>query len=307
MTRISHVIVIILCSYAYGMLPSTPKHLISVREEALRGVKRPLLLGLQLLAFSTLIGPRSTKAAGNFNIREEIARGAAAVPGFGQTDVFSPQSFAGKWRCELEISDVIDNVPEASALLKEAVPYVTAFVNKKPVVYMRSFVTGPDGQVVEDRGFGARSLTDALQGTQKENDARSSWDRSNPNVLTFSTSRGGVGGSGVTTETKVTKRAIEKLDPDASGAAQVGFSEYSRLAELNSGEGIGTSVPTLFGKRVLGRLKEVEPGKKIGGLYRIFYYQADYVEMGGALPQPILTLKSRFTMTRAAEEEERAI
>ena len=224
------------------------------------------------------------KAKEGINIREEIAKGAASIPGYGQPDIFYPNTFEGRWRTTLTVNDVIINDVNSCSKLKEGLLYVKSFEAKRNIDFIRSFVKRGDASgssVVEDRAFSMKSLMEALTAR----DAQASWEASNPNLLTFSSV---IADEAIITEQRVTKRSIEALDE-----GQVGYSEYSRLAEVSGN--LLSAVPTIFGKRVLVRMKTNNPSAIVGVL-RTYYYGGDYFEIDA---NPIMIVKSRFVMTPA--------
>lgn len=235
-------------------------------------------------------------------LRESIAKGASYLPGMGETDIYYPNSFLGTWKTELEITDIIDSIPEKSSKIPYGNSYFNKLAQKTPIIYDTTFINY-NSKVVIDRRSTGKSFIAALTNTDITS-CDSSWEANNPNVLTSSTASGTDNGSGSVLETKVTKRSVENLE-----AGQIGYSEYSRLALVNtdasganngaiSGNIITSGVPVTAAQRVLVRLKtDIDPNK-ILGVERLYFYNGDEIEGFGTSPKPVMTVKAKLNFTR---------
>ena len=97
-------------------------------------------------------------------------------------------------------------------------PAVRALFNR-PVTYRQRYIER-DGQVIADRLYNEPLKEAAMFPDKKVVADRTTWDISNPNVLTLSYADGGV------REVKVTKRSSDS-QPEVSGFGTTGTSGYS--------------------------------------------------------------------------------
>jgi hypothetical protein len=188
------------------------------------------------IPFSMMIGgaalliPQSCFAAAPLDAGEVIRRSAATIPGYGQTDVFYPESFAGTWTLTREVE--FDGIPDSH--LRLSYPYR----------FIRSI---DDTAVVADRGFNQAELEKAIVRAIKgpEGDVTGTlrsyeWAQTNPNDLRIFFS------DGTMKEIKVTKRAAERTDETVT------FSEFQRVTHEGQ-----TGIPVISARRVVSKWKTV--------------------------------------------------
>ena len=116
--------------------------------------QRHVLVGETMLvatggaAATLLVHPLASTAASPSSPTEAIRRSAANIPGYGQTDVFYPLSFTGKWNVKRTIvsSETID-----PSMLPMTIHYEIRFI---PSIQ--------ESNVVEDRGYNQAALENAL-------------------------------------------------------------------------------------------------------------------------------------------------
>ena len=215
------------------------------------------------------------------SIREDIATTAAKIPGFGPSNVVYPSYFEGSWNIDKEIVEYRlkdPKIPTNLDLIRALQGYQGGRLG-----YQEKYLHY-NNQIIQDRLFSSTSYYKALF---KEPYVLSSWDISNPNLLTVSRT------SGQVTEIKVTKRSIESPPNEAKSFA-VGYSEYARIAQVEGSLQFG--VPQLFGLRTLVRIKrDAEDARKLQGVERIYLHSGDTLDLAA---DPLVTVKTRFNMTR---------
>lgn len=234
-------------------------------------------------AFKTLILTQLTRSipARASSIRQDIASTAAKIPGFGPSNIVYPNYFEGVWNVDKEISEYVVKDPKFQADL-DLINASQSFQGQR-LSYKEKYLAY-NQQIIQDRLFSSSSYYKALL---KEPYILAAWDISNPNLLTVSRT------SGQITEIKVTKRSIETPPKDAKSFA-VGFSEYARIAQVEGSLQFG--VPKLYGLRTLVRIKrDAEDASVLQGVERIYLYAGDTLDLAA---DPLVTVKSRFTMTR---------
>ena len=278
------------------------------------------------LASLAIFTPTLVKAEESNTLREYIAKGASYLPGMGETDIYYPNSFLGTWRTEMEITDIIDAMPQRSSKIPYANAYFNKLAQKTPIVYDTTF-KNYNNKVIIDRRATGKSFIAGLTGADIMS-CESSWEASNPNVLTSSTTTNNNSNSGGSIlETKVTKRSVENLE-----AGQIGYSEYSRLALVNTAtdvtdvtdvsaisvkignngpvpgpgkvnenipgiKSMTSGVPVTAAQRVLVRLKSDADPNKIIGVERLYFYNGDEIE-GFGTPKPVMTVKAKLLFVR---------
>lgn len=221
---------------------NNPKHELSRRRAAIE-VGTAAFLG-------TVINPLGAKAAAPVNPAEAVRRGAANIPGYGQTDVFYPGVFAGNWKAVREL--------QPSGLTLE---YSIRFL---PSI--------EDDAVVADRGFNQANLEQAIAqiAVQRSGDADASaaplpsyqWVETNPNDLRIKFA------DGKSKDIKVTKRATEKTE-DA-----VFSSEFQRVTQEDA-----RGIPQITARRVISKWRVVE-GSIIEG-FEVVYDAGGGDPLGG--------------------------
>jgi len=214
---------------------------------------------------TTVTAPLSAGAAAPLDAGEAIRRGASNLPGYGSSDVFYPESFAGSWKMTREVE-----FPSSSSSSSAAVLRLTY-----PVRFIRSI---EDDAVVADRGFNQAELEAALvkstgKASSPETDARQpaaaaapsvvrsyEWAANNPNVLSVVLS------NGTKKEIKVTKRATERTEDTVSS------SEFQRVTQeaINTNTNTNTNtnsvggIPVISARRVVSKWKKVDDSRLEG-------------------------------------------
>lgn len=210
--------------------------------------------------------PTVLEAAPPANPSEAIRRSAANIPGYGQTDVFYPLLFYGKWRVNREI--VVSDEVEPSKL-PLSINYEVRFI--------RSI---EDTAVVADRGFNEAAFGNSFGNNQ----VRSyQWMESNPNDLRL------VFADGCPKEIKVTKRATERTDDTVS------TSEFQRITQEDA-----RGIPIISARRILQKWKVVSD-TTIDGIeivYDVGGGLGDPLAMSSAPTTPRIIQKSRLTLER---------
>ena len=187
-----------------------------------------------------LIAPQSATAAAPLDAGEAIRRGAANIPGYGSSDVFYPESFAGSWK-------VTRDVEFPSSASPSSPPPVLR------LTYPVRFITSiEDDAVVADRGYNQAELEAALA---RRGSASSSptvlsydWVANNPNVVKVALA------DGTKKEIKVTKRATERTNNTVSS------SEFQRITQEDTRQttgGLG-GIPQISARRVVSKWKTVD-------------------------------------------------
>ncbi|KAG7352009.1 hypothetical protein IV203_008057 [Nitzschia inconspicua] len=181
--------------------------------------------------WSILTEPSHASSAASLDAGEAIRRSAANIPGFGQTDVFYPESFGGTWK-------VTRNVEFNGSATTLSLQYSMRFIQSIE-----------NGAVVADRGYNQAQLERAIFAAVKGSDQAAStdavrsyeWVPSNPNDLRI------VFSDGTKKEIKVTKRATERTSDTVSA------SEFQRVTQEDEQMGI----PVISARRVISKWKTV--------------------------------------------------
>lgn len=187
------------------------------------------------LVWSGLSAPTQAANGGGtpLDAGEAIRRSAANIPGYGQTDVFYPESYAGTWQVTRSVEF---NGSTTTLRLQYPIRFIQSIENRA---------------VVADRGFNQSELEQAIVTAVKGNAAGSTtpavrsydWVPSNPNDLRIVLS------DGVKKEIKVTKRATERVEDTVSS------SEFQRVTQEDPQRG----VPVISARRVVSKWKTVDP------------------------------------------------
>lgn len=169
------------------------------------------------------VHPLACTAASPSSPTEAIRRSAANIPGYGQTDVFYPLSFGGKWNVKRTIvsSKTID-----PSMLPMTIQYEIRFI---PSIQ--------DLEVVADRGYNQAALENALNNKVQSYE----WSESNPNDLKITFANGS------RRDTKVTKRATELTEDTISS------SEFQRITSEEA-----RGIPIISAHRILQKWKVVD-------------------------------------------------
>lgn len=234
-------------SSCFGLSSSSPQQKASTRRQA---------LSFGAGFFTTTILPHDDHqhdwayAAGPVNPAEAVRRGAANIPGYGQTDVFYPQSFLGNWKAVREILPTNGNGSGASLTLEYPIRFLTSI---------------EDNAVVADRGWNQANLEKAIRllsaskdtNRNENNSAGDSllpsykWIETNPNDLRLTFA------DGSRKDIKVTKRATEKTDET------VFSSEFSRVTQDDA-----RGIPAITARRIISKWKVV--GDAIEGIEVVY-------------------------------------
>mmetsp|Transcript_21580 Transcript_21580/g.30472 ORF Transcript_21580/g.30472 Transcript_21580/m.30472 type:complete len:307 (+) Transcript_21580:89-1009(+) len=203
---------------------------------------------------ASLLTSLPSNAAAPTSTSEAIRRGAANIPGYGQTDVFYPKMLAGKWKATRSI--VSSNDPLIGAKTPLTVEYEMRFIQSVE-----------DDAVVADRGFNQGSFLTALNNILYEKGTANpiqsiQWSESNPNDLRWVNAEGG------REEIKVTKRATEKTEETVSS------SEFRRITKEDS-----RGIPSISAQRVLNKWKVVTD-MQVEGIEVVY-------DAGGGLADPM--------------------
>lgn len=209
--------------------------------------------------------PSLANAAAPMDAAEAIRRGAAKIPGYGQTDVFYPSSFAGSWTMTREIERTGRD------------PLVLQY----PFRFVQSI---EDSLVVADRGFNQAELEKAIlravSGTDETTAIRSyEWEKNNPNDLRLLFS------DGFRKDIKVTKRATELTDE------MVSSSEFQRLT-LDDGR-----VPAISARRILTKWKVLNE-KEMEGIEVVYNVPGGDPLTATGNTTPAVLSKSRLSLKR---------
>lgn len=200
-------------------------------------------------ASGSFLAPQKADAA--VDPGEAIRRGAANIPGYGQSDVYYPESFAGSWKMTRDVE--FPSSSSASPLNSNAPPPVLRLTY--PVRFLQSI---EDGAVVADRGYNQAELEAALAQRQRRSASEPSsslppavqsydWAANNPNVLRVALT------DGTRKEIKVTKRATERTGDTVSS------SEFQRITQEDTREMGGPGgIPQITARRVVSKWKTID-------------------------------------------------
>lgn len=227
--------------------------------------------------FSGMI-PLDSHAAEPTSTAESIRRSAAKIPGIGQTDVFYPVSFLGKWKVTQNI--VASDQFSLQSRLPLTLQYEVRFL---PCV--------DDNAVVADRGYNQaafdKALHDALYSREDATLMVRSfeWTATNPNDLRL------VFSNGSREEIKVTKRATEMTEETVSS------SEFQRITRED-----GQGIPSISAQRVLQKYKVVSD-TQVEGIEIVYDAGSGLgdpmkMSIGGNTAAPQVLSKSRLNLTR---------
>eukprot|EP00536_Pseudo-nitzschia_multiseries_P000389 jgi/Psemu1/178549/e_gw1.5.219.1 len=250
----------------------------------------------------TMASPQSSRAAAPLDAGEAIRRGASNIPGYGSSDVFYPESFAGSWKVTREV-EFPSSVPTSSPPPVLRLTY--------PARFIRSI---EDDAVVADRGFNQAELEAALVRStrratsvslsESETSATTTtpsivrsyeWNANNPNVLKVVLS------NGTKKEIKVTKRATERT------ADTVSFSEFQRVTQedaTNTGaNGSVGGIPVISARRVVSKWRKVDDSS-LEGIEIVYAMGGGGDPLSAGLPSspssqsPTILSKSRLYLVR---------
>lgn len=179
-------------------------------------------------------------AASPSNPAEAVRRGAAKIPGYGQTDVFYPESFLGNWKVVREILPTADGSGSGLTL-----QYPIRFI---PAI--------EDNAVIADRGWNQANLEKSIRELSAKSNSNSNnnvgrdpllpsyqWTETNPNDLRL------LFADGSKKDIKVTKRANEMTDET------VFSSEFQRVTQTQDD---GRGIPVITARRVISKWKVVD-------------------------------------------------
>mmetsp|Transcript_20055 Transcript_20055/g.33562 ORF Transcript_20055/g.33562 Transcript_20055/m.33562 type:complete len:273 (-) Transcript_20055:661-1479(-) len=216
------------------------------------------------------------KASSLMDTKEQIAKSASKVPGFGQADIYYPSRWAGDWKTVKSITDTVSlsgdyDLPSCLRDVKsgDTFGYTTSYV-----LYKENIVR--DRTVVSD--LSAISPIKSI----------SLWDPVNPNIQKLRYV------NGLAVDIQVTKRSIE-TNPD-TGLFQ-GFSEFFRLVETPVPVAGSPAIPKVYAGRILTRIKEVNDNE-LAGLERIFIYPSNTLDAARDSSKALLTIKSKLSLLR---------
>ena len=194
-------------------------------------------------ALSTALFPRGQHkdwafAAGPSNPAEAVRRGAANIPGYGQTDVFYPPIFLGNWKA---VREILPNSGGSGSGL----------TLQYPIRFIRSI---EDNAVIADRGWNQANLEKSIHElSAKSNSGNNAggdpflpsyqWTETDPNDLRLSFA------DGSKKDIKVTKRATEMTDET------VFSSEFQRVTQT---EDDGRAIPVITARRVMSKWKVID-------------------------------------------------
>lgn len=223
------------------------------------------------------------------SFRENIAKTASKVPGYGASDVFYPLYFKGVWLAERELVEckVQGEDKDLGGLDLRAVKDAQQAL-QSPVRYKVRFIEREEGDVIADRAYNVIGERNAAKRTNfdgGEASFQTRWEPSNPNILTLTSVDGTV------LETKVTKRSFETPSEDTFGT-----SEYARVAESSS---TAAAVPQLSAIRTLVRYKW-NGIDEIQALELVKRYPAVTLQSD---PEPFVIVKSRLSLKRMKKEQ----
>jgi hypothetical protein len=185
-----------------------------------------------LACFFLFVPLHSADGAAPLDVGEAIRRSAANVPGYGQTDIFFPESFAGTWKVTRDVE--FSGASKANLRLQYSIRFIKSIEH---------------GAVVADRGYNQAELETAIARTLKRGEQISvttancsyEWVPTNPNELRLQLS------DGTRKEIKVTKRATERSNDSVSS------SEFQRVTQEDS-----RGVPVISARRVVSKWRTVD-------------------------------------------------
>ena len=194
-------------------------------------------------AFVPFLAPQSSNAAELLDAKEAIRRGASNIPGYGSSDVYYPESFAGSWKVtrDVEFPSSVSNANSNSPPPVLRLAYQVQFIQSIE-----------DGAVVADRGYNQAELEAAL--ARRGNPSSTSpvvlsydWAANNPNIVNVAMA------DGTKKEIKVTKRATERTGDTVSS------SEFQRITQEDTRQiGGPGGVPQISARRVVAKWKKVD-------------------------------------------------
>jgi hypothetical protein len=214
--------------------------------------------------------PLPSHAANPTDAGEAIRRAAAAIPGFGPTDMFFPPAMNGSWKMTREVE-----------LKGREAPLTLTYTYR----FIQSI---DDDAVVADRGLNQAALEEALVravlGPTEAPSVRSyEWTVSNPNDLRL------VLADGSKKEIKVTKRATDRTGDTVS------CSEFQRVTQENASNGI----PQISARRVVTKWKLMDESNRVEGIEIVYNMGGGDPLSGSSLTaDPIVLSKSCLTLVR---------
>jgi coenzyme F420-reducing hydrogenase beta subunit len=233
-----------------------------------RKVLSTSLASVATAALCAILQPSPSEAAAPLDAGEAIRRGAAKIPGYGQTDVFYPKSFEGTWKAtrEVEFNGRSDSTLRLTYLVR----------------FIRSI---EDSAVVADRGFNQVELEKSIVSTVKGESAGTAvltfeWTQSNPNDLRI------VMSDGTKKEIKVTKRATERTDSTVSS------SEFQRVTQEDQ-----RGIPIISARRVVSKWKTMDDST-LEGLEIVYDMGGGDPLAGAASKEGSILSKSRLVLKK---------
>lgn len=208
---------------------------------------------------------------------------AKSIPGLGPPDIYYPPYFVGKWRVTHFISSSDDNFWSDMKQNGVDLP-VTVVSEMRFVPYDAGKDFSGDGNpnnvpAIADRTFNEKSYYASLSEKVNRNSAVKSmssiqslnWTPTNPNVLSLAYT------DGSSKEIKVTKRSSD-VSKDGSG---VFSSEFRRITDVPSSEGLAGGIPQFYKSRLLTKWKQAGGGTNAdGGVDLIEGLEITYNEQG---------------------------
>lgn len=240
------------------------------RRQSFKSLLAGGVLGTGVVALSS----NPAHAESPTSVAESIRRSAAKVPGYGPTDIFYPNTFAGTWTMTRQV--------EFFGSLASLKPLTLTY----PYRFIRSI---EDDAVVADRGANQAELEKAIANLKDPDNSNNKsavqsykWEVSNPNDLLVTMSNGD------SLFIKVTKRATDR------GDGTVTSSEFQRVTRQDANK----SVPNISARRIVTKWKQLD-NNSIAGLETIY-------DMGGGDPmagasaamEPTVVSKSRLLLSR---------
>mmetsp|Transcript_27565 Transcript_27565/g.75208 ORF Transcript_27565/g.75208 Transcript_27565/m.75208 type:complete len:336 (-) Transcript_27565:176-1183(-) len=247
------------------------------------------------VAAVAMASPQPSKAAAPLDAGEAIRRGASNLPGYGSSDVFYPESFAGSWKMTREVEF-------PSAVTSSSPPPILRLTY--PVRFIRSI---EDDAVVADRGFNQAELEAALVRSTRQAGSETSatatpsivrsydWTANNPNVLKVVLS------NGTKKEVKVTKRATERT------AETVSSSEFQRVTQEDANNtgpnGNVGGIPVISARRVVSKWRKIDDST-LEGIEIVYAMGGGGDPLSAGLPSssasqsPTVLSKSRLYLVR---------
>eukprot|EP00581_Thalassiosira_minuscula_P003066 CAMPEP_0183744402 /NCGR_PEP_ID=MMETSP0737-20130205/65710_1 /TAXON_ID=385413 /ORGANISM="Thalassiosira miniscula, Strain CCMP1093" /LENGTH=402 /DNA_ID=CAMNT_0025980043 /DNA_START=57 /DNA_END=1265 /DNA_ORIENTATION=+ len=225
-----------------------------------------------LLLPSSIIGSNSNSNVANAaETPAETIRllSSKTIPGLGPPDIYYPSYFVGKWKVTKIIATSDDNFWNDPKLKSDGVSLPLTLVSEMrfvPYDAGKDFTDGNNGgdgssnpndvPAIADRAFNERSYYASLANTLNSSKSKTTkasmpsiqslnWTPTNPNVLSLAYA------DGSSKEVKVTKRSSD-VSADGSG---VFSSEFRRVTDVPSSEGVAGGIPKIYKSRLLTKWK----------------------------------------------------